>query len=60
MEEYEKNSINDCINEIEDSLDAIKKEIGLPKPYRYYILEKINHILFDANYIKNICESEDK
>ena len=60
MEEYEKTRIESCISNIQDKLEAIKSEIRLEKPYKYYILEKIEPILFDAKCIKNICESEEK
>ena len=59
MEEYEKRKIESCINNIQDKLEAIKKEVKLEKPYKYYILEKIEQILFDAKCIKSICESEE-
>ncbi len=60
MEEYEKTRIESCISNILDKLEAIKSEIRLEKPYKYYILEKIEPILFDAKCIKSICESEGK
>ena len=37
MEEYEKRKIKDCIYNIQDKLEAIKNEISLNKPYKYYI-----------------------
>ena len=48
------------INNIQDKLEAIKKEIKLEKPYKYYILEKIEPIVYDAKCIKSICESGEK
>ena len=59
MEEYEKRRIESCINNIQDKLESIKKEVKLEKPHKYYILEKIEPILFDAKCIKSICESEE-
>ena len=59
MEEYEKRKIKDCIYNIQDKLEAIKNEISLNKPHKYYILEKIEPIINDAKCIKSICESED-
>ena len=59
MEDDEKNRIESCISNIEDKLNAIKKEMKLEKPYKYYILEKIDPIIFDAKCIKSICESEE-
>ena len=59
MEEYEKRRIKSCINNIQDKLEAIKKEIKLEKPYKYYILEKIALIENDSKCIKGICESEE-
>lgn len=59
MEEWQKNKIISCISNIEDKLNAIKNEINLDKPYKYYILEKIEPILFDAKCIKNMCEDEE-
>ena len=60
MEEYEKRRIESCIYNIQDKLEAIKSETNLEKPYKYYILEKIEPIINDAKCIKNICESEEK
>ena len=60
MEENEKIRIENCINNMQDKLESIKKEIELEKPYTYYILEKIELIINDAKIIKNICESEEK
>ena len=60
MEEYEKKKIESCIYNIEDKLNAIKNEIKLDKSYKYYILEKIEPIIFEAKCIKSICESEEK
>ena len=60
MEEYEKRKIESCIYNIQDKLEAIKNEIRLEKPYKYYILEKIEPIINDAKCIKSICEREDK
>ena len=59
MEEYEKKKIESCILNIEDKLNSIKNEINLDKPYKYYILEKIEPVIFDAKCIKSICESEE-
>ena len=59
MEECEKRKIKDCIYNIQDKLEAIKNEISLDKPYKYYILEKAEPIIIDAKCIKSICESED-
>ena len=59
MEEYEKKRIQGCIYNIQDKLEAIKTEIKLEKPYKYYILEKIEPVLNDAKCIKNICEREE-
>ncbi len=59
MEEYEKKKIESCILNIEDMLKAIKKEVQLDKPHKYYILEKIEPILFDAKCIKSICEDKE-
>ena len=59
MEENEKTRIENCINNMQDKLESIKKEIELEKPYTYYILEKIELIINDAKIIKNICESEE-
>ena len=56
MEEYEKRKIEDCIYNIQDKLEAIKNEIRLDKPYKYYILEKIEPIINDAKCIKSICD----
>ena len=60
MEEYEKRKIEDCIYNIQDKLEAIKNEIRLDKPYKYYILEKIEPIINDAKCIKSICESGER
>lgn len=59
MEEWERDKIKSCIFNIQDKLEAINKEIELEKPYKYYILEKIEPILFDSKCIKSICESEE-
>ena len=56
MEEHEKKKIESYISNIEDKLEAIKKEIKLDKSYKYYILEKIEPIILDAKCIKSICE----
>ena len=60
MEEYEKKKIEDCIYNIQDKLGAIKAEIELDKPYKYYILDKLESIFYDVKNIKSICESEEK
>ena len=60
MEEYEKIKINSCIYNILDKIEAIKNEITLEKPYKYYILEKIDPIIWDAKCIKSICDKENK
>ena len=60
MKEYEKRRIENCIYNIQDKLEAIKSEINLEKPYKYYILEKIEPIINDVKCIKSICESEEK
>ena len=60
MEEWEKNRIESCLCNIEDKLETIKTEMELDKPYKYYILEKIEPILNDAKCIKKVCESEEK
>ena len=58
MEEWEKNRIESCLCNIEDKLEAIKTEMELDKPYKYYILEKVEPILNDAKCIKSICEED--
>ncbi len=60
MEEDEKRNIERCICDIEDKLIAIKNEIKLNKPHKYYILEKIEPILNDAKCIKSICDNEEE
>ena len=60
MEEYEKERIESCISSIQDNLEAIRKEIKLERPYKYYILDKLEPIFYDVKCIKSICESEEK
>ena len=60
MEEWKKDKIKGCICNIQDKLSAIENEINLKKPYNYYIIEKIEPIIYDAKCIKSMCESEEK
>ena len=48
-----------CIANIEDKIKAIKQELLKEKPYKYYINEKIDSVLWDAKCIKSMSKEKD-
>ena len=56
LDKYEKERLNMCLNNIHDKLTAIDVEALKNNSYKYYIKEKIDSILWDANVIKNLTE----
>ena len=54
LDEYEKRRYEMCLRNIEDKLKALKAEAEKEKPYRGYIKEKVDSILWDAKCIDNM------
>lgn len=54
LDEKEKERFEMCLRNIEDKLNALKCESEKEKPYKHYIKEKIDSILWDAKVIDNL------
>lgn len=60
LDEYEKRRYEMCLRNIEDKLKALKVEAEKERPYRYYIKEKIDSILWDAKCIENMTRQDEE
>ena len=58
LTEDEKKRYEMCLRNIEDKLKALKIETENERPYRYYIKEKIDSILWDAKVIEQLTHTE--
>jgi hypothetical protein len=48
----------DCAWNIQDKLHAIMSELGGPRPYKGYMKEKLESILWDAKCLMSMCEED--
>lgn len=55
---YEIIRASNCEHNIQDKLDAIKSEIHKEKPYKGYMLEKLQSILWDTKCLISMCEND--
>ena len=58
LTEDEKRRYEMCLRNIEDKLKALKTEAENERPYKHYIKEKIDSILWDAKVIENLTNTE--
>lgn len=58
LNESEKNEVWGCYENIQNKLNAIREELIRGECYKSYILEKIESVCWDSNYIKAVCEDE--
>ena len=55
----EKARAYSCAKNIEDKLQAIINELLTERPYKYYLLEKLDNIKWDTNCLISMCKKED-
>lgn len=60
LDKYEKQTLQMCVRNIKDKINSIDVESLQDKPYRGYIKEKIDSILWDAKVIENMTHIEDE
>ena len=60
LEKFEIERAKMCLSNIEDKLKSVSTEIQNEKPYKYYLLEKLNSILNDTNVLIYMCEDEEE
>lgn len=60
LNEEEKSRLKMCIANIKDKLTALESESLNERPYRYYLAEKVDSILWDANCIKSMTKQKTK
>lgn len=59
LSEEEKRKAASCVNNIQDKLDAIKNELSSrEKPFKPYMLEKLDSILWDTNCLISMCRGK--
>ena len=58
LTESEKVRAYSCARNVEDKLNAVKNELLNEKPYKYYLIEKLESILWDTNCIISMCKNE--
>ena len=59
LNEEEKRRLKMCIANIKDKLQAIESESLNDKPYRCYLKEKIDSIIWDVNCIESMSRNDD-
>lgn len=60
LNENEIKKAKECLFNIEDKLQAIEMELCKENPYKYYLLEKIDSVLWDSRCIANLCKTDEK
>lgn len=60
LDEDEKRRYEMCLRNIEDKLKALKAEAEKERPYRYYIKEKIDSIIWDAKCIEFLTHNDEE
>lgn len=60
LDEREKDRLKMCVANIKDKLNSIEVESENDRPYRYYLAEKIDSILWDANCIKSLTKQTEE
>ena len=58
LTEEEKIRAYSCAKNIQDKLNAVLTELLNEKPYKGYLLEKLDSINWDTNCIINMCNKK--
>lgn len=56
LDKWEIERANMCIANIKDKMQSVDFEVLGRKPYKLYLLEKLNSVLHDVNCLINMCE----
>ena len=56
LDEFDKKRAWMCVRNIEDKLQAIKRELEKELSYKSYINEKMDSVCWDAECIRNMCD----
>ena len=56
LEKFEIERAKMCLSNIDDKLKSVNAEIQNERPYKYYLIEKLNSVLTDTNVLIYMCK----